>query len=110
MPRGGKCPGAGAPKGNLNAIKHGRNSQQLDALLSIPRMQEILAAYYRRQQRRQRQSTKVVRGILQELAWHIPPLHDNQHPLGPLLQDFRYNATQNDELFRVIYLKRMSVV
>lgn len=28
MPRGGKRPGAGAPKGNLNALKHGRYSQQ----------------------------------------------------------------------------------
>jgi hypothetical protein len=28
MPRGGRRPGAGAPRGNLNAYKHGRNSTQ----------------------------------------------------------------------------------
>ena len=32
MPRGGKRPGAGAPKGNLNALKHGLRSQQLRQL------------------------------------------------------------------------------
>ena len=29
MPRGGPRPGAGAPKGNLNALKHGKMSRQL---------------------------------------------------------------------------------
>jgi hypothetical protein len=33
MPRGGKRPGAGAPKGNLNAYRHGKNSQQYQRLL-----------------------------------------------------------------------------
>ncbi len=47
--------------------------QLLQALLSIPRMQEILAARYRRQQRTERQATKVLRALLQELSWHIPP-------------------------------------
>ena len=27
MPRGGKRPGAGAPRGNLNALKHGERSR-----------------------------------------------------------------------------------
>ena len=29
MPRGGKRPGAGAPKGNLNAVKDGEYSKQM---------------------------------------------------------------------------------
>ena len=29
MPHGGRRPGAGAPKGNLNALKHGRRSRAL---------------------------------------------------------------------------------
>ncbi|WP_155866693.1 hypothetical protein [Colwellia sp. PAMC 21821] len=33
MPRGGKRNGAGAPKGNFNAIKHGRRAK---VLYSIP--------------------------------------------------------------------------
>jgi hypothetical protein len=32
MPRGGKREGAGAPKGNLNALKHGKRSAQLAEL------------------------------------------------------------------------------
>jgi hypothetical protein len=32
MPRGGKRPGAGAPRGNLNGLKNGRYSRQVKAL------------------------------------------------------------------------------
>ena len=32
MPRGGPRPGAGAPADNLNALKHGRRSEQLRQL------------------------------------------------------------------------------
>lgn len=34
MPRGGKRPGAGAPKGNLNRLKHGKHSKQLSGVIS----------------------------------------------------------------------------
>jgi hypothetical protein len=47
MPRGGKRPGAGAPKGNLNALKHGRHSTQLLAftylLLRSPAGRKIMS-------------------------------------------------------------------
>jgi len=35
MPRGGRRPGAGAPRGNLNAYKHGRTSQTHHRLLDL---------------------------------------------------------------------------
>ena len=35
MPRGGRRAGAGAPKGNYNALKHGRNSRRLRELADI---------------------------------------------------------------------------
>ena len=35
MPRGGRRPGAGAPKGNYNAFKHGRNSRRIRELAEI---------------------------------------------------------------------------
>ena len=35
MPRGGRRPGAGAPKGNYNAFKHGRNSRRMRELAAI---------------------------------------------------------------------------
>ena len=48
MPRGGKRPGAGAPKGNHNALKHGRRSRQFAELGAIvaqsPTAREALMA------------------------------------------------------------------
>lgn len=35
MPRGGKRPGAGAPRYNINALKNGRRSRQLKALYAF---------------------------------------------------------------------------
>ena len=35
MPRGGARQGAGAPPGNLNRLRHGKESARLDALLSL---------------------------------------------------------------------------
>jgi hypothetical protein len=32
MPRGGRRPGAGAPKGNLNGLRHGRYSRRIRGL------------------------------------------------------------------------------
>jgi hypothetical protein len=46
MPRGGRRPGAGAPKGNTNALKTGRHSVRvravIDALLADPETREVL--------------------------------------------------------------------
>ena len=46
MPRGGKRPGAGAPRGNLNALKTGARSQQLntviEALLASPTIRRLM--------------------------------------------------------------------
>ena len=46
MPRGGQRPGAGAPKGNLNALKTGSRSQQLntviEALLASPTIRRVM--------------------------------------------------------------------
>ena len=46
MPRGGKRPGAGAPRGNLNGLKSGRYSKQVQALKlalrAVPRTAELL--------------------------------------------------------------------
>jgi hypothetical protein len=46
MPRGGKRPGAGAPKGNLNAFKHGRRSPRarriIETILADPAARRAL--------------------------------------------------------------------
>ena len=37
MPHGGRRPGAGAPKGNINGVKHGRNHQRAELCIHIYR-------------------------------------------------------------------------
>ena len=72
--RGGPRPGAGAPKGNLNELKHGRRSAQfaeLGALLaSIPQARDALLALARRHQLKQRRAEDVAALLLQRLLEH----------------------------------------
>ncbi len=69
--RGGRRPGAGAPLGNLNALKHGRRSAQfaqLGALLAtLPEAREALLGLARRHQLKQRRAEDVATLLLQRL-------------------------------------------
>ncbi|MBI2172389.1 MAG: hypothetical protein HYU30_10330 [Chloroflexi bacterium] len=75
MPRGGKRPGAGAPKGNLNGLKLGLYSKRLQALaagiVADPDLLRYLLDTQRRQKRRQRQAERIAFRALQELALRI---------------------------------------
>lgn len=55
-PRGGRRPGAGPPKGNLNALKNGSRSKQLRiliiALMAFPQTRSVLLQFSRLEQRR----------------------------------------------------------
>ena len=70
MPRGGRRPGAGAPKGNLNALRTGTRSKQLKAviiaLLAIPETRRVLLHFSRMEQRR--------RALLQDAVNHYARL------------------------------------
>lgn len=60
MGRGGKRPGAGAPRGNLNGFKHGRNSQQHQKLLQlIARDPEVVALLRERAEHNQRRANRL---------------------------------------------------
>ncbi len=66
MPRGGRRPGAGAPRGNLNAYKHGRNSAQHNRLAQIiaadPEALALLKEFAERDRRaKARAQTKAIR-------------------------------------------------
>ena len=69
--RGGRRPGAGAPPGNLNALKHGRRSAQfaqLGALLAtLPEARQALLALARRHRLKQRRAEDVAALLLQRL-------------------------------------------
>ena len=64
MPRGGPRPGAGAPKGNLNALKTGTHSKQLraaiGALLAVPETRRAMLALLQRKQRDTRRFRDII--------------------------------------------------
>ncbi len=81
--RGGRRPGAGAPKGNLNALKHGENSRQLQqlalALSLVPDARKALARLARRQRRREARARTVAVTLLANLLRaSLLTLEDNQ--------------------------------
>ena len=84
MPRGGKRPGAGAPKGNLNALKHGLRSQQVRALSLALAQIPLFRTYIQRLARRRQRETAAAVAVA---AWlrHLDALHTPgaRHPLPP---------------------------
>jgi hypothetical protein len=71
MPRGGRRPGAGAPRGNLNALKHGTYSRQfarLGAILATsPAARESLLRLAGRHQARGRKADELATYILSQI-------------------------------------------
>jgi len=81
--RGGRRPGAGAPKGNLNALKHGANSRQLQqlalALSLVPEARQGLARLVRRHRHREaRARTVAVKLLANLLRACLQNLQDNR--------------------------------
>ncbi len=76
MPRGGKRPGAGAPKGNLNALKHGRHSPRArklaDSLVQLPDVRKVLLAYQRQRDRDLRRTRRAARKLFFQLLAGLP--------------------------------------
>ena len=69
--RGGRRPGAGARPGNMNALKHGRNSHLVQTLLAAlaahPTTREALIRMARRQRARQREAERTAAVLLRQL-------------------------------------------
>ena len=65
MPRGGRRPGAGAPKGNHNALKTGKYSKRfreaMSNLINTPEFRAILVSYQKRQIKNQQLADHVVK-------------------------------------------------
>ena len=64
MPRGGKRPGAGAPRGNLNALKTGSRSKQLndviEALLASPTIRRLMLKLVQQDVRRDKRFQQAI--------------------------------------------------
>ena len=74
MPRGGRRPGAGAPKGNLNALKTGARSRQLRAVLAAlliePHTRRVLLQLARRQHLRREEFRQTLIAVAKLLNDH----------------------------------------
>ena len=71
MPRGGRRPGAGAPAGNLNALKHGAHSTYIHALVQAlaahPTTREALIRLARRRRAQKREAERTAALLLSAL-------------------------------------------
>jgi len=85
--RGGPRPGAGAPRGNLNALKHGRRStqfSQLGLLLAAnPKIRAALLALARRHQIKQRRADEVAALLFTRLFQHARHVAAGSPSRGP---------------------------
>src|SRR2546428_5136675 len=79
---GGRRPGAGAPKGNLNALKHGRNSrrqaQLVEALMQVPQTRDTLIALGKRNRRLRRQAEDAAGVLMTRLPENVAQITLNQ--------------------------------
>ena len=83
MPRGGRRPGAGAPAGNLNALKHGAHSSYIHALVQAlaahPTTREALIRLARRRRAQKREAERAAALLLSTLLDKtLRSLRDNQ--------------------------------
>jgi DNA-binding IscR family transcriptional regulator len=66
--RGGRRPGAGAPKGNFNGLKHGRRSRQMADFAAYlarnPKISAIIANHARRQGIQEQRTEKLASHLL----------------------------------------------
>ena len=86
-------PGAGAPRGNLNALKHGRYSRQFCELgllvAASPKVRETLLALADRHDLKHRKAETVAVDILGRILGHAADIAAGRTRKPPLPEDFR---------------------
>ena len=91
--RGGRRPGAGAPPGNLNALKHGRRSAQfaqLGALLAtLPEARQALLALARRHQLKQHRAEELAAVLFQRLLDRAHQIQNARSNVQPPIHERR---------------------
>ena len=108
MPRGGARPGAGAPRGNLNAIKSGAyspNFQSLvDAMAQVPELRDIFLEFRRHELRKQRRARRLIKSIFVRLLLQLQAHPDPEinQTISALLRRFQASHavrnTKNNQL------------
>ena len=98
MTRGGRRPGAGAPLGNLNGLKHGKHSRRfqrlVDALAQIPETRDLILAYHRHELRKKRRVRRTARALFIQLLLQLPPQPDEK--LNQVIDHLRKLATDEN--------------
>jgi len=93
---GGRRPGAGAPKGNLNALKHGRNSrrqaQLVEALMQVPQTRDTLIALGKRNRRLRKQAEEGAGVLMTRLLENVA-----QITLNPCTEHTRREGDNQDQ-------------
>lgn len=96
--RGGRRPGAGAPRGNLNALKHGGRSRQfarLGALLATsPEVREALLSLGVKHFQKQQRAEEVAAEILGRLYAHARDVAAGIDSPGPFRELAGLNAAR----------------
>jgi hypothetical protein len=85
--RGGRRPGAGAPRGNLNALKHGRRSRQFAEIGAIiaadPGASATLLALAGRRHAKHRRAEEVAATLVAGLYAHARDIAQGKPSRGP---------------------------
>jgi len=85
--RGGKRPGAGAPKGNLNALKHGRRSRQFHQIGAVfaanPTLHAALIDLGQRHLDKQLSAEEVATALFTRLFEHAKAVARGEPSRGP---------------------------
>ncbi len=85
--RGGRRPGAGAPRGNLNALKHGRRSRQFAELgrivASVPEAKNTLLAFDRRNNAKSRRAEEAAAERMVAFYQHCKDIAEGKPSPGP---------------------------
>ncbi len=93
---GGPRPNSGPPRGNLNALKHGRTSRQhrqlLERLVEIPDVRDALVAMAQRNRRRVRQAEEQTGVLLAAVTTRI----------GEAVLSDGNDQENNDQLFTAL--------
>jgi len=88
---GGRRPGAGAPRGNLNALKHGRYSRYqralIEALLQVPETRDVMIKISKRQRAQARRAEQGAAALMSELVRRVGRLAI--HPGDDHLEDIQ---------------------
>ena len=91
--RGGRRPGAGAPKGNLNAFKHGRYSMQFAALGAVmasnPKLRDTLLALAERHGLKQAKAEEIGWDVLLRFLKHADDIAAGRTSKPFLPDDFQ---------------------